>query len=488
LKINTHTYAIQSASPPAVARCTVEVDVRPGLPSFTIVAAPDRMVRETRERVRCALLNSGFEFPCKRVTVNIAPAHVRRVGAEADLAIACALLAATGQAKGALLDSLALFGELSLGGEIRATRGALLAAEAARAHGLKTLVLASGRAREAALVEGLDIAIADHLRDAVGILAGNAEWPAPVAGKDGPSAASTIDLCEIRGQQEGVRAMTLAAAGGHSLLLVGAPGSGRTMLANRLVGILPGLSETEALEVTRLASIVGDGDGAGLVRERPFRAPHHSISADGLTGSTTRVRVGEVQRANHGVLFLDDLGEFPDATLTALSETLATAQPCQLTLVGAVSPCPGACGAGQDCRCDELDRNRYRRRMDALLDGHFDVVVRLAHPDLSSEFDLGPTSQDTRDLVTRARAVQHNRQAALNAGIDRGSLRNHVALSPDVSALVKRACVEQRLTDRDLDRLLRVARTAADLDASPHIQAQHALAALSLRGGLAPLA
>ncbi len=367
---------------------------------------------------------------------------------------------------------------------------------------MKALVLAPGRAREATLVDGFEVVVAEHLTSVARVLCGGAGDPLPAPREDRTS-ADFADLSDIRGQREGIEALTLAAAGGHSLLLVGSRGCGKSMLAMRLPGILPPLSGSEALEVTRLASILGRSSGEGMVCERPFRAPHHAVSAVGLVGGIRRRWVGEAQLANRGVLFLDELHEFSRVTLDALGRLLdwqpgsvgwgGADYPVQFNLVAATSPC--ACGYRpwlERCRCSEADLARHRRRLNVALGGRFDVVVQLERPSQTSDHALGTTSAETRERVLQARERQYARQPeggrALNAEIDRGALQRDLALSASVGQLVRRACAEQRLTDRDLDRLLRVARTAADLDGSSAVGEQHLKLALSLRGGPAAAA
>lgn len=281
-------------------RITVEVDVRPGLPGFGIVGLGDRAVREARERVRAALQNSGFEFPQRRIVVNLAPAHVRKIGAGFDVAIACGILAATSQLPVADLDGLAVFGELSLGGELRAARGALAVAEGAARAGFTTLAVPVENRREARLVPGIGVVAAASMRDLAAILCGEEveERPDPPGEEDAPVPFAEPDLADVRGHAGPIRALTIAAAGGHNLLLSGPPGTGKTMLARRLPSILPALSRGEAIEVTRIHSVAGLLSGRGLVGARPFRAPHHTISPSGLVGGGAVPTPGEASLAH----------------------------------------------------------------------------------------------------------------------------------------------------------------------------------------------
>src|SRR3954453_22616455 len=431
-------------------RVTVEVDIRQGLPAFTVVGLGDAAIREARERVRAAMKNSGFEFPERKIVANLAPAAQRKGGSSFDLPIAVGILVASGQAPAERLDELAVFGELSLTGALRPCRGALAVAQAARGAGLHGLVVPRARAREAALVEELEVLAPETLREVVDLLAGG-EAPSLPASPNADVAqhsgdAGELDFADVRGHAGPVAALRVAAAGGHNTLLSGAPGAGKTMLARRVPSILPPLTRGEAIEVTRIQSVAGVHRGDGLIERRPFRAPHHTISASGLVGGGTGPTPGEASMAHHGVLFLDELSGFSRPSLAALRQPLEDGRvaivrgqqtavfPTRFMLVAATNPC--ACGHAPShrCRCTEADLARHARRLSGPLIDRIDLVLNVQRPAARALARAGvTTSAAERERVMAARERQGERLAgtgvACNAHMDSALLRSHVAIT-----------------------------------------------------------
>jgi magnesium chelatase family protein len=480
----------------------VEVDLRPGLPAFAVVGLPDTAVQEARERVRSGIVNQAFAVPARRIVANLAPADLRKAGPQYDLPIALAILAASGQLGPEAVRGVGAVGELALDGSLRPVAGALAMAEHAAARGWRRLVVPAANAAEAGLVGSVELLAADGLRHAVDLLEGRAEAAVPAL--DAPALLRAAegdvgpDLAEVRGQAPARRALEVAAAGAHSALLLGPPGGGKTMLARRLPGILPPLGVEEAIAVTRVHSVAGLLDaGRPLVTRRPFRAPHHTISAAGLVGGGSHPLPGEATLAHHGVLFLDELSEFARPALEALRQPLedghvtivrgqqVVAFPTRFMLVAASNPCP--CGMGESaCRCTAADLARHRRRLSGPLLDRIDVSVTVGRPSAAAlRTQVAPRSAVVRARVIEARERQALRLGAFgiacNAQMTPRVMREVAHPTPSALRLLYELHDRHSLSARGHGRVLRVARTVADLEGSDRIGPDHVHIAAGLR-------
>ena len=489
----------------AAPEVTVEVHLAAGLPSFTLVGLPDTEVKEARDRVRAAIQNCGFEFPQRRITVNLAPADLPKESGRFDLPIALGILVASGQIKAATLDAHEFVGELALSGELRAVRGTLAMCAAIRHEAgphhqaARAFVLPLESAPEAALIDGMSILPAKNLLQVCAHLAGR-EMLAAFAVPPAPTLARYPDLAEVKGQAQAKRALEVAAAGGHSLLMSGPPGAGKSMLAQRLPGLLPPMTASEALESAAVHSLAGSFKLAQW-NQRPFRSPHHSASSAALVGGGGTPRPGEISLAHNGTLFLDELPEFQRGVLEALREPLESGTiniaraarraefPARFQLVAAMNPCP--CGwqghpAGK-CRCTPDQVARYRGKLSGPLLDRIDLmfdVPAVAEADLSACGD-GESSATVRDRVTTARAVQIERQGKPNAQLTPDEVDRHALPDAAGAQLLKQAMARLSLTARAYHRILKVARSIADLAGMQQINAAHVAEAIHYRRGLA---
>ena len=477
----------------------VEVHVGNGLPAFHIVGLPEAAVRESRDRVRAALLHAGFEFPNRRLTVNLAPADLPKDSGRFDLPIALGILAAGGRIDPTRVAAFEFVGELSLTGRLRSTRGALaIALGLARQAAGRGLVVPSADAAEVAVVPGLFACAADTLAQVVASLSGGAPLPAVAARDLAAADTDTPDLADVRGQAQARRALELAAAGGHSLLMVGPPGAGKSMLAARLPSILPPLTQAEALETGAIAALSGRFDPARLLR-RPFRAPHHSASAAALIGGGSVPRPGEASLAHHGVLFLDELPEFPRAALEALREPLETGRvlisraarqvdmPASFQFVAAMNPCPCGYLGDKRCHCTPDQVARYQRRVSGPLLDRVDLQITLARTDekLMLAADAAEPSAAVAERVAAARTRQLQRQGRPNSALAPAGVVRWCRPDADASALLARAAARLRLSARSLHRVQRLARTIADLAGADAIGTAAVAEALGYRQQLA---
>lgn len=480
----------------------VEADISSGLPRFDVVGLPDAAIKESRERVRASIKNCGLTFPISRITVNIAPADVKKEGAIYDLPILISILKASGQIKGNI-DNYSFIGELSLNGEIRAANGVLPMVIGAKESGVGAVFVPSQNAGEGAVIDGIDVLPASNILEILAHFDGE-KLIEPVKNTitEDEIISDSLDFADVKGQEEAKRALEIAAAGGHNVIMIGPPGTGKSMLAKRIGSILPEMTFEEKIETTKIYSVAGElPKNARLISRRPFRSPHHTVSAQGLTGGGSSPKPGEISLAHNGVMFMDEFPEFDrrakeslrqpleDSKVTVTRASGTVTYPSNLMLVAAMNPCP--CGylghPTRQCTCTDAARKRYRDKISGPLLDRIDIHIEVQPIDYDrlSGREKGESSKSIRERVNKARAVQNKRfegtDISCNAKMSPRATREYCILSEDAEKMLKNSFEAMGLSARAYDKILRIARTIADLDGSELIELPHIAEAIQYR-------